>query len=353
MAIDPDQLLPTVGATGGINLICSMAERPGQPVAYITDAPTYAGFTARAGLCQHARIYSVDMDDEGAIPEQFVAQIKQARLDGYFVPFYYSIPDGHNPAGFSFSQQRREVLLRIAQEMGVLIVEDAPYVYISYASQEERPKPFFAMDPAQTVHLFTGSKIGFPGPRVGFFYSEATLSIAGGKEVSLTEMALSESSSDMLFQNPGALRGFEAMLHDDAFNQRESMWPLAHKKLEVYRENREIMLSMLDDELGAYPEHFSWTRPGAGFFCVFTFKSGEITTDDAFIESFVAQYGIVVIPMYDFYPADAKERDPRAGLDQLRLSFCFSESVGDERRRDLTAAVAAFCSAVKELAGIR
>ena len=353
VAIDPDQLLPTVGATGGINLICSMAERPGLPVAYITDAPTYAGFTARAGLCQHARIYSVDMDDEGAIPDQFVAQIKQARSDGYFVPFYYSIPDGHNPAGFSFSQQRREVLLQIAQEMGVLIVEDAPYVYISYASQEERPKPFFAMDPAQTVHLFTGSKIGFPGPRVGFFYSEATLSIAGGKEVSLTEMALSESSSDVLFQNPGALRGFEAMLHDDVFNQRESMWPLAQKKLEVYRENREIMLSILDQELGAYPEHFSWTRPGAGFFSVFTFKGGEISTDDAFIESLVAEYGIVVIPMYDFYPADAKERDPHAGLDQLRLSFCFSESVGDERRRDLTAAVGAFCSAVKELAAIR
>ena len=100
-------------------------------------------------------------------------------------------------------------LYSVAQEMGVLIVEDAPYVYISYASQEERPKPFFAMDPAQTVHLLTGSKIGFPGPRVGFFYSEATLSITGGKEVSLTEMALSESSSDVLFQNPGALRGFE------------------------------------------------------------------------------------------------------------------------------------------------
>jgi hypothetical protein len=39
--------------------------------------------------------------------------------------------------------------------------------------------------------------------------------------------------------------------------------------------------------------------------------------------------------MYDFYPRDARERDPRAGLDQLRLSFCFSESTGEQRRRDL------------------
>ena len=56
--------------------------------------------------------------------------------------------------------------------------------------------------------------------------------------------------------------------------------------------------------------------------------------------------------MYDFYPQDAKERNPNAGLDQLRLSFCFSESIGDERRRDLTEAVEAFCVAAKAAAGV-
>lgn len=352
VAMDPDKLIPTVGATGGINLICSMSERPGLPVAYITDAPTYAGFTARVGLCQHARIYSVDMDDEGAIPTQFAAQIRQARSDGYFVPFYYTVPDGHNPAGFSFSQQRREALLEIAKDEGVLIVEDAPYVYISYAEANARPQPFFALDPAQTVHLFTGSKIGFPGPRVGFFYSEATLRIADGQQVSLTEMALTESSSDLLFQNPAALRGFEALLHDGAFKLMDSMWPLAERKLVVYRENRSIMLDILERDLGQYPDHFSWTQPGAGFFSVFTFRSDRVVTDDAFIKSLVANHGIVVIPMYDFYPEDAKARNPGAGLDQLRLSFCFSESIGAQRRSDLTEAVEAFCRAAKDAVGI-
>lgn len=352
VSIDPDKLIPTVGATGGINLICSMSERPGLPVAYITDAPTYAGFTARAGLCQHAKIYSVDMDEQGALPDQFQAQIRQARADGYFVPFYYTVPDGHNPAGFSFSNSRREELLAIARDEGILIVEDAPYVYINYAEPADRPKPFFAMDPSQTVHLFTGSKIGFPGPRVGFLYSEAQLSIAGGQQVQLSEMALTESSSDLLFQNPGALRGFEAMLHDEQFELLDSMWPLAERKLIVYRENREIMLSILERELGDHDDLFSWTHPGAGFFTVFTFKTDRVRTDDNFIESLVANHGIVVIPMYDFYPEDAKIRDPNAGLDQLRLSFCFSESTGDERRRDLTEAVEAFCVAAKAAAGV-
>ncbi len=353
--IDPQKLIPTVGATGGINLMCSLAERPGKPVAYITDAPTYAGFTARVGLCQHATIFSVEMDDEGALPDVMRAQIRAARDAGYFVPFYYTVPDGHNPAGFSFSQARREALLEVAVDEGILIVEDAPYVYISFADASDRPRPFFAMAPAQTVHLFTGSKIGFPGPRVGFLYSEAELAIAGGETVALAELALTEASSDVLFQNPASLRGFEALLHepaDSGFKPIASMWQLAEGKLAVYRENRQILLEVLEEELGQYPQHFRWTTPAAGFFSVFTFLDDGVCTDDAFIENLVADHGVVAIPMYDFYPRDARERDAQAGLDQLRLSFCFSESTGEARRRDLREAVKAFCAAARDVAGV-
>ena len=63
----------------------------------------------------------------------------------------------------------------------------------------------------------------------------------------------------------------------------------------------------------------------------------------------MADHGVVVIPMYDFYPEDAKKRNPSIGFDQLRLSFCFSESRGDERREDFFEAVEAFCHAMKKL----
>ena len=353
--IDPERLLPTVGATGGINVLCSMFERPGNSVAYITDAPTYAGFLARSMLCQYAHIYSVEMDEEGPAPEVFREQIEKARADGHFVPYYYTVPDGHNPAGFSFSQRRRVQILDVARELGVLIVEDAPYVYISYAQSAERPRPFFAMAPEQTVHLFTGSKIGFPGPRVGFLYSEAELMVADGESVSLSQLAVTEASADILFQNPSALRGFEALMHkrqDADFVERGTFWDLAEGKLAVYREMRKIMLDGLQTGLGGYPEDFAWTVPDAGFFTVFTFKKGGVHTDDDFITRMVSEYGVVVIPMYDFYPKDARRRNPNVGYDQLRLSFCFSESTGEQRRKDLAEAVAAFCEAVKIETGI-
>lgn len=351
--LDAEALLPTVGASGGISLMCSLFERSGVPLAYITDAPTYAGFVARATLSSQAALFSVEMDEEGADPERLRAQIHAARAQGRFVPFYYTVPDGHNPAGFSFSQARREALLAVCKEEGVLIVEDAPYFYISYAAAPQRPKAFVAMAPEQTVHLFTGSKIGFPGPRVGFLYSQAKVKIDAQQEVALTTLALTEASADILFQNPGALRGFEALLHDSKLQLRRSLWPVAESKLTVYRENREILLDGLASELGAYPELFRWTQPEAGFFSVFTFLGGRVRTDDEFIAKLVSEYGVVVIPMYDFYPDDARERNPGVGYDELRLSFCFTESQGEQRRRDMREAVAAFCAAAKREAGVR
>jgi (S)-3,5-dihydroxyphenylglycine transaminase len=352
ISIDPARLIPTVGATGGISLVCSMFERPGKPVAYITDAPTYAGFLARATLNRQAAVFSVEMDSEGPIAARLRQQIRAARAAGYFVPFYYSIPDGHNPAGFSFSAARRRAMLDVLEDEGILILEDAPYLYISYAKPGERPLPFVSLAPDRTIHLFTGSKIGFPGPRIGFIVTQASIAIEGGVHVPITDLLLTEASADLLFQNPEALRGFEALMHDDAMNLRKSLWPVADAKLTIYRDNRRIVLDALHEELGGYPESFAWTHPEAGFFTVFTFRSPAVTTDDAFIAKLVSQYGVVAIPMYDFYPRDARQRKPRAGLDQLRLSFCFSESTGAQRRADLREAVAAFARAARVESGV-
>ncbi len=350
--IDPSDLVPSVGATGGISRVCSLFERPGNELAYITDAPTYAGFLARASLNQKAHIFSVEMDSEGPLPDRFLQQIRAARHAGYQVPLYYTVPDGHNPAGISFSQSRREEILEIAIEEDVLILEDAPYIYISFVETSIRPKPFLAMDPGQTIHLFTGSKIGLPGPRVGFVYSQAEVEISGGTKVPLTDLLLTEASSDILFQNPEALRGFEALLHDEQLNLRESLWPVAETKLAVYRENRRILLDTLETELGSHRDLFDWTIPDAGFFCVFSFLKGDIRTDEAFTNQLVSDYGVVVIPMYDFYPLDARQRDRNAGLNQLRLSFCFTESVPGQRAEDMREAVQTFCVAVKHLSGL-
>ncbi|MEM1434616.1 MAG: PLP-dependent aminotransferase family protein [Pseudomonadota bacterium] len=345
-ALKPESLVPTVGATGGISLSLAVFERAGQPLAYITDAPTYAGFLARAELNQQARIYSVEMDDEGAQPAALRDRIRQARADGRFVPFYYTVPDGHNPAGFSFSARRRQQIVDVLREEGVLILEDAPYLYISYSDPAERPPTFAALAPEQTVHLFTGSKIGFPGPRIGYLYSEAVLELGPDATVPFTSLVLTEASGDLLFPNPEAYLGFEALLHQDDLTLRKTLWDVAEEKLCVYRENRTIMLEGLEQGLGAHRDRFTWTQPEAGFFTVFKVLDGSLVTDEAFVNRLATEYGVVAIPMADFYPPDARARNAAVGQNELRLSFCFNESLGEQRRRDLAEGVAAFCAAI-------
>ncbi len=352
LEIDPDCVVPTIGATGGIALMCSLFERSGDPIAYIVDAPTYTGLLSRAQLYDKASFYSVPMDDEGPDPEILGQQIDQARADGKVVAFYYTVTDGHNPGGISFSQARRQAVLEVCRARGVLIVEDAPYTYISYEDAAQRPQPFVAMDPDAVVHLFTASKIGLPGPRVGMAIAQAKVMLSDGKVVPVKNLLLTESSGSILFHNPEALRSFEAYLHDAAMAERPSLWPVAAQKNGVYGQNRQILLDGLDRYLGDHPELFSWTRPGAGFFSVFTFRDGRVRTDAAFVERLVAEYGVVTIPMFGFYSQDAKQRDPDVGLNQIRLSFSYSTGVGQARVSELEAAVAAFGRAVREIYGL-
>lgn len=187
---------------------------------------------------------------------------------------------------------------------------------------------------------------------MGFVYSEATVSVENGSDIALTELLLSESSGAILFHNPLSLLTFEALLRNDDGTVRQSLWPLAEEKLQVYRENREIVLGGLEQGLGGYREHFDWTEPEAGFFSAFTIKNPGVRIDDTFTNSLVEKYGVVVVPMYGFYPNDFLRRSPNAGFDQLRLSFCFTESAGDDRRRDLREAVVAFCEAMKNECGL-
>lgn len=351
--IDPDLLVPTMGATGGIALMCSLFERTGEEVAYIVDAPSYTGFLSRAALYQKARFYSIDLaDEEGPAPEALRGQIQAARDDGHQVAFYYTVPDGHNPGGISFSQSRREALMEVAREEGIFIVEDAPYTYISFEDTDSRPQPFAAIDASHTVHLFTASKLGLPGPRVGYLYSDGDLVINADKTAPLKDLLVTEAAATILFHNPEALRGFEAYLMDDSFSLRDSLWPLAEKKNALYRDNRQLLLDGLEQYLGEYDHVFRWTKPGAGFFSVFTIANERVRTNQEFVAELIANHGVVTIPMFGFFPADAKRRNPEAGLDQLRLSFSFNESFGEQRRQDLRAAVRAFAHAMRQICGL-
>ncbi len=354
-------LVPSLGASGGMDLMCRLFESTGERIAYIVDKPTYNGFVARAQSHKGSSLFSVEMDQEGPIPESLDRAVCRAREKGYFVAFYYTIPDGHNPMGISFSQKRREEIYRIAQNREFLITEDGAYNYIYYGTREKRPKPFMSMDPdKRVVHLFTASKIGFPGPRVGFVYAPGSLEIENGAVVPLTKLLSTASATSILMHNPESLRIFEAYLHDEAFNLRSSLWPIADEKLQVYRENKIILMEGLTEFLGDHPDLFHWTVPEAGFFSVVTFLQGPHGTPVDSIklaEWLLDKHQVTSVPMASYYTSDPDSTEttqgPTPGSNQLRLAFSYTEGIGDDRRRQMREAVVAFGKGIRERWGLK
>ena len=100
----------------------------------------------------------------------------------------------------------------------------------------------------------------------------------------------------------------------------------------------------LQSGLGAYPESFRWTHPEAGFFSVFTFLNPNVTTDDAFISRLVSEYGVVAIPMYDFYPADARRAIRAPASISCGCRSASAKASARSARTDLREAVAAFAA---------
>lgn len=348
--MDPDHMVPSMGATGGIDLLCSLFESSGERIAYIVDAPTYPGFLSRATRQRGNAFYSVPMDSEGSVPEVLQAQIRKARSEGYSVAFYYTVPDGHNPGGISFSQERREAIYRVLQEENILLVEDAPYTYISFTEAVQRPKPFVAMDPdGRVVHLFTASKIGLPGPRVAYVYAPGMMEISEGRRVRLSELVVAISASTILMHNPQALRGFEAYLHDESGRLKPSLWPTAEGRIVVYRENRDVLLAGLETYLGS-TGLARWTTPGAGFFSVITFLDGRLPHSPVLAERLLREHGVTSVPMVDFYASDHRQSHPAAGADQLRLAFSFTEQTGEARVEAMRKATEVFAGALLAMA---
>lgn len=351
--IDPAHLIPSVGATGGIDLLCSLFETRVDRLAYLVDAPTYPGFLSRAMRNPKARLYSVEMDAEGPLPDSLREQIRLARDQGYFVAFYYTIPDGHNPGGISFSQGRREAIYRVMQEENILMAEDAPYTYISFTERETRPRPFMSLDEdGRVIHLFTASKIGLPGQRVGFAYAPGKIAIEKGQVVPLSSLLAGIAASTGLMHNPLALRTFEAYLHDANNARLSSLWPIAEQKIGVYGENRAILLQGLQQLLGGTGIS-TWTEPGAGFFSVMTFLDVQRFHDSNALASWLLdQHQVTVVPMNEFYAPDVRARNPLSGQNQLRLSFSYTEGIGEQRRQEMQNAVEAFGNGIRRYSSL-
>ncbi|GAA4466686.1 hypothetical protein GCM10023170_077950 [Phytohabitans houttuyneae] len=276
----------------------------------LVSSPCYVGISGVARLLDIEVVpvlERADGLDPADVAETIAAQVARGRRPKAL----YVIPDHSNPAGTTMRLQARRVLLDIAAQAGVLVLEDSPYRLVSPGAQLPTLKSLDTR--RQVVHLGSFSKTIFPGARVGFVVADQPVvdddgraGLLAGELTRIKSMVTVNTSS----LSQAAVAG--ALLAADSSLTALNAGPATH-----YGESMRLMLEQLDErfppairtELGV-----TWNRPSGGFFLS---VSVPFRADNAALVRSAEEFGVLWTPMSYFHPGGGGERGIRLSTSYL------------------------------------
>jgi 2-aminoadipate transaminase len=258
----------------------------------IAEAPSYVGALGTFAAYQ-ADVVHVEMDDDGLVPEALRQTIAAVRASGRRAKFLYTVPNFHNPAGVTLAEARRDEVLAICQEAGLLVLEDNPYGLLGFDSPPMRAIRARGGED-DVLYLGSFSKTFAPGLRTGWVLAphavREKLVLAAEAAVlcppAFNQMVVSEYLQTQDWQGQiGAFR-------------------------EQYRERRDAMLDALEQLM---PPGAHWTHPHGGFYVWLTLP-GDLDAKVMLPRAVTER--VAYVPGTAFY-ADEQ------GRSNLRLSYCY------------------------------
>ncbi|MFN7023610.1 MAG: PLP-dependent aminotransferase family protein [Pseudorhizobium sp.] len=153
----PENILLTIGANHAFDLIIRQYLRPGDAV--LTDSPGYYPLFAKLTLAG-TRMVGVRRGPEGPDPEDLA---RKAQASG--ARFFFTQSLAHNPTGGSLTLGRAHEVLRIAERLDFMVVEDDAFGDLMPASAPR----LAALDQLRRViYVGTFAKILSASLRVGY-----------------------------------------------------------------------------------------------------------------------------------------------------------------------------------------
>jgi 2-aminoadipate transaminase len=238
----PDEVVVTVGSQQALDLITRIFVDPGDVV--LAEAPTYVGALGAFAAYQ-ADVVHVAMDEAGIVPEALAAAITRLSEQGRRIKFLYTVPSFHNPAGVTMAEGRRQEVLRICEQAGLLVVEDNPYGLLGFEGEPLRP--LRAHNREGVVYLGSFSKTIAAGLRVGWATAPPAIR---------DKLVLAAESAVLC---PASYAQFTVREYLATQPWREQVKSFR----ELYRERRD---AMLDSLAAMMPAGCGWTKPRGGFF---------------------------------------------------------------------------------------
>ncbi|MEM6281304.1 MAG: PLP-dependent aminotransferase family protein [Chloroflexota bacterium] len=162
----PENIVVTTGATQGLSLVMQALTNRGDTV--VVEEPTH--------ICLLNAIKAFGLNPVGVPMDDDGAQIdKLERIFTQYRPrVFYTVPNFHNPTGAVMSDYRREKLLALAKQYGVIIVEDDVYGVLSYDGPP--PPSLKSMDTDDVVvYVSSASKTLANGIRFGYMVAPEPL----------------------------------------------------------------------------------------------------------------------------------------------------------------------------------
>ena len=285
----PDDVVVTVGSQQGLDLITRIFCDPGDVV--VAEAPSYVGALGTFSQYQ-ADVVHVPMDEAGLVPEALEATLDELDRAGRPVKLLYTVPNFHNPAGVSLSEPRRDVVLDIARQHNILVIEDNPYGLLGFDAEPARA--LRARDDDGVIYLGSFSKTFAPGLRVGWVLAPHAVR---------EKLVLAAEASVLCppnFTQMVVLRYLESQPWQDQVKVYR----------EVYRERRDTILDALDQ---LFPAGSSWTHPAGGFYTWVTLPEG---LDAKAMLPRAVHARVAYVPGTAFFADDQ-------GAHHMRLSYCY------------------------------
>jgi len=277
------ELMVTSGGIDCMELLAKSYLDPGDQV--VVEAPTYLG-AIMAFRGYEADLHGVPMDDDG-----MRVDVLAGLLDGGLRPkIVYTIPDYQNPTGLSMSADRRTELIGLARRYGFLICEDVAYRELGFGAPP--PASLWSLAPDVVLQAGTGSKIFFPGVRLGW--------AAGPRQV-IDRLVVAKQNSD---QCSGALG--QRMFEEYGRAGHLERQIVASRAL--YARRAELMTGALAAHM---PDGTTWTTPRGGFYVWLTAPDGA---DTVALSAAARDRKVAYVPGRPFYPGDA-------GAAQIRLAY--------------------------------
>ncbi|HKP12647.1 MAG TPA: PLP-dependent aminotransferase family protein [Blastocatellia bacterium] len=284
----PSNIVVTSGSQQGLDLAARLLIDPGD-VAMV-ELPSYIGGIIALHNAR-AEMVGVRQDEGGIITGELREKISWLRAAGRRVKCVYTIPNFQNPSGVTLTSERREQLVRIADEFDLLIVEDDPYYDLAF-TEDRRPLPLAAMRPERVIYLGSFSKVLAPGLRSAYVCAPEALA---------TKIELAKEGADL-----------SASVLDQAIVLEALRSGLIEKRLpelrRFYEARRKAMLGALAEHA---PAGSSWTRPAGGFFILLELAGG---TDATEVLTRAIDAGVAYVPGQPFFVDDG-------GTSTLRLAY--------------------------------